>query len=738
MAISQHQFYLDRKQSKSKIHAARSLSEIAIDLTETGTLKMSKLANMGSKGKIISGSSGSLLSSGSQESDSSQSAKKDMLAALKSRQDALEETLRVRLEELRKLCLREAELTGKLPKEYPLDPGEQPPTVRRRIGTSFKLDEQKITPKGEEIELERLEREFAIQSQITEAAQRLATDPHVSKKMKKQRKMSYLNALKKLQDIENAINEYRVRSGKKPTQRASLIIEEANIGSEDSSLSDALVLEDDDCHITSVSSPAQSPHKGLPPRPPSHQRPPPPQSLDGLRQLHYHRSDYDKSPIKPKMWKESSLDEPYEKVKKRGSHSHTSLGSGGHARFPSLGSCAEAGAGGSLQSSPIRSAPHWTCSQSSMPSTPDLQIRSPPYVHSTRSVDISPTRLHSLAQHFRHRSSSLESQGKLVMSENETGSPDFYTPRTRSSNGSDPLDDCSSCTSHSSSEHYYPAHMHANYSTLAEDSPSKARERQRHRSAGNLGSSNSGSMPNLAAKNGTGNGSGFYLHSQSQPSSQYRIKEYPLYIEGSLTPVVVRSLENDQEGHYSVKAQFKTSNSYTAGGIYKDTWHGDDTDSVKLTPSRSQIVRTPSLVKHNAEGSTNRTALSDELRSWYERSSATLKDHNRLSHTSSDSSDRSSPYSTAHSTFTVHSRITRMPQPSKATSAVSAASPRSKRSTMQSAESVVSSPSSSPHHIVSWQSGPYQDTCYMDSPLYSELADVQWYGSDNAKPGTLV
>lgn len=49
---------------QSKIHAARSLNEIAIDLTETGTLKTSKLANMGSKGKIISGSSGSLLSSG--------------------------------------------------------------------------------------------------------------------------------------------------------------------------------------------------------------------------------------------------------------------------------------------------------------------------------------------------------------------------------------------------------------------------------------------------------------------------------------------------------------------------------------------------------------------------------------------------------------------------------------------------------------------------------------------------
>uniref|UniRef100_A0A452U7W2 FERM domain-containing protein 4A n=1 Tax=Ursus maritimus TaxID=29073 RepID=A0A452U7W2_URSMA len=371
MAISQHQFYLDRKQSKSKIHAARSLSEIAIDLTETGTLKTSKLANMGSKGKIISGSSGSLLSSGSQESDSSQSAKKDMLAALKSRQEALEETLRQRLEELKKLCLREAELTGKLPVEYPLDPGEEPPIVRRRIGTAFKLDEQKILPKGEEAELERLEREFAIQSQITEAARRLASDPNVSKKLKKQRKTSYLNALKKLQEIENAINENRIKSGKKPTQRASLIIADGNIASEDSSLSDALVLEDEDSQVTSTLSPLQSPHKGLPPRPPSHNRPPPPQSLEGLRQVHYHRNDYDKSPIKPKMWSESSLDEPYEKVKKRSSHGHSSS----HKRFPSTGSCAEAGGGSnSLQNSPVRSLPPWN-SQSSMPSTPDLRVR---------------------------------------------------------------------------------------------------------------------------------------------------------------------------------------------------------------------------------------------------------------------------------------------------------------------------------------------------------------------------
>uniref|UniRef100_A0A8C9SD68 FERM domain containing 4A n=1 Tax=Scleropages formosus TaxID=113540 RepID=A0A8C9SD68_SCLFO len=616
MAISQHQFYLDRKQSKSKIHAARSLSEIAIDLTETGTLKTSKLANMGSKGKIISGSSGSLLSSGAYPPQP-----------------------------------KTFELTGKLPKEYPLDPGEELPVVHRKIGTAFKLDEQKILPKGEEEELERLEREFAIQSQITEAARRLAGDPHVSsKKLKKQRKTSYLNALKKLQDIENAINEYRIRSGKKPTQRASLIIEEANIGSEDSSLSDALVLDDDDAQVLGTFSPTVSPHKGLPPRPPSHGRPPPPQSLEGLRHLHYQRNDYDKSPIKPRMWSESSLDEPYERAKKRSSHSHSS----NHRRFPSSGSCTEAGGSGSLQSSPIRAPNHWS-SQSSMPSTPDLRTRAPHYVHSTRSVDLSPTRLHSLAQHFRNRSSSLESQGKLVGSEPETGSPDFCLLGTRSSNGSDPLDDCSSCTSHSSSEHYYPAPGSSNYSTLGEDSPSKARQRQRqrHKSTGHLGSSSSGSMPNLAAKNGGGGGGGsggtgshhgVYLHSQSQPSSQYRIKEYPLYVEGGATPVVVRSLESDQEGHYSVKAQFKTSNSYTAGGLYKESWHsGEDggeggSNGGRLTPSRSQIVRTPSLGRDSGSGA--RTAVSDELRCWYQRSSGSFKEHGRHSHVGSGSSEQ--------------------------------------------------------------------------------------------------
>lgn len=32
----------------------------------------------------------------------------------------------------------------------------------------------------------------------------------------------------------------------------------------------------------------------------------------------------------------------------------------------------------------------------------------------------------------------------------------------------------------------------------------------------------------------------------------------------------------------------------------------------------------------------------------------------------------------------------------------------------------------------------YTDSCFLDPPLYPELADVQWYGQEKAKPGTLV
>ena len=60
--------------------------------------------------------------------------KVEMLAALKARREALESKVKEKNALLKELCVKEGELTGELPADIPLIPGEPVPTIRKRVG----------------------------------------------------------------------------------------------------------------------------------------------------------------------------------------------------------------------------------------------------------------------------------------------------------------------------------------------------------------------------------------------------------------------------------------------------------------------------------------------------------------------------------------------------------------------------------------------------------------------------
>ncbi|KAJ4926703.1 hypothetical protein JOQ06_014451 [Pogonophryne albipinna] len=415
MAISQHQFYLDRKQSKSQMTTTRSSGDIAMDLTEICAPRIIKLSSL--ENQLIMASNGSLISAGSADSEVTDEQKKDKVVDLKNKAKNLQDTLKQKLEELKKICLREAELTGKLPKEYPLATGEKAPPVRRRVGTEFKLDD--LFPYDEDPHLRNLESRFALQQKIVEAAIKLSNEGELGKTVKKKRRSNCLDAMRKLEEIEKEINAYRVRKGRTPTQRASLIIADDVNPSDLSSLSDSLTLDDDD----ELSSQRQ--------RSRSVQYSPRPHHADTL-DIHYN-NDRRLSDQQP----DSRLN--YGQVQESVHYGHRDALSS--------------------HSSLFKPASRQPRDARSMPPTP-LLTRNAYSSSQLRSEDV--------PQHFRQRSGSLESQSQLT--EAEPPVPTFSFTPARRSNSTEILDDGSSYTSQSSVEYSVPGN-HTN----------RRRARGRHR-----------------------------------------------------------------------------------------------------------------------------------------------------------------------------------------------------------------------------------------------------------------
>ncbi|XP_061474622.1 FERM domain-containing protein 4B isoform X4 [Rhineura floridana] len=578
MAISQHQFYLDRKQSKAKIPSARSLDDIAMDLTEMGTPKVSKLGALEAKSQLIMTSNGSLISSGSQDSEASEEQKKEKILELKKKEKLLQEKLLQKVDELKKICLREAELTGKMPKEYPLNTGEKPPQVRRRVGTAFKLDGN-LLPSEEDPTLQNLESNFFIQQKLVEAVKKLAGEPDLCKNVKKKRKQEYTEAVRKLQEIENAINEYRIKCGKKPAQKSTLTLPDEIIPSESSSLSDTTTFEDGN---DSLALPGQR-MNSVPLSPKS----PPPKSL-GVERIHLRKSSMN----------EQLLEARYSRYWDGDHISDSSIYS---HRDPL-----------STHSSPYRTVERQHHGGRSMPTTPVLTRNA--YSSTHLQPDISP-------QHCRQRSGSLESETNLL-SETASEKPVFTLSKSQRSSSTEILDDGSSYTSQSSAEYYcVTPNPSPYYTTQTLDNRTRNRRRSKKQ---NISAANSGSMPNLAQKDIR---NGVYQKSQEQPSANCYIPGYTPYTEGDVYYNSGCVYENGKEGQYTVNPSYRSSARYGYERRYREfrSFHEDEIERVPHNPYATlRLPRKPSVKAEHITKNIHKALVAEHLRGWYQRASGQI------------------------------------------------------------------------------------------------------------------
>uniref|UniRef100_A0A4W6G0F5 FERM domain containing 4B n=1 Tax=Lates calcarifer TaxID=8187 RepID=A0A4W6G0F5_LATCA len=604
MAISQHQFYLDRKQSKSKMTTTRSSGDIAMDLTEICAPRISKLSSIESKDQLIMASNGSLISAGSADSEVSEEQKKEKIAELKKKEKDLQDTLTKKLEELKKICMREAELTGRLPKEYPLATGERAPQVRRRVGTAFKLDD--LFPYDEDPQLRNLESMFALQQKIVEAAIKLASEDDLCKTVKKKRRNNFLDAKRKLEEIEREINAYRIKKGKKPTQRASLILADDINPSDLSSLSDSLTLDDGECIIM------LSVHVFTPPTPP------PIVSL----QISFTQVIAFISQMMSLVPRGSGPDRcsiPQDPTTQKRWTSTTTKTEGPLPMTSISGTASKMDRVFLFNISFVDCACVFWC-----------KCGLKHIFSNCRSEDA--------PQHFRQRSGSLESQSQFL-TETEPPVPTFTFSPARRSNSTEVLDDGSSYTSQSSVEYSGPGnHTH------------RRRARGRHRKDMYA---NTGSMPNLAQPDTRC----YAYQSRARPTTTaYYVTGFPSYADPEPYANGVYMYDNEMEGHYNVNPSYHLAPAAYHNGMSQNPY-------ATLRPPRNrQVPRSNEQVSKNIQ----KALVAEHLRGWYQRNAphkqATYNyDYDRGSQQSLGYQTMPAPYSHNNRNISYSSGQTTMP-----------------------------------------------------------------------------
>ncbi|XP_064824285.1 innate immunity activator protein-like [Oncorhynchus masou masou] len=338
---------------------------------------------MEGKEEISDTDSGIILHSGP---DSPFTIMKDVIThtrAVKLKHQSLEDRLELCLLELKKLCIREAELTGRLSADYPVLPGEKPPQICQRIGAAFKQYEQSIPQGAADSELNSVEAELSLQLQIYKAARRLCHEEHLSKAQKTSRLQQCKLEEKKVKQLQTSF-QLHLQHGRSSPRPGCISTQRDQGTSDDSSLSDSALLDEEKLISQSSQPSLEAPHQGGPADPP--QPPPDPSHLPGLRPhkpthttptLEELLSSFNTNleleapPIEHSPWTESSLDQPYQKTKNK-SHSCSSKSSPAVTPvLPPVEACYEDTAL-PLQFTHLRLCP---IQSNSAPSTPEMHLR---------------------------------------------------------------------------------------------------------------------------------------------------------------------------------------------------------------------------------------------------------------------------------------------------------------------------------------------------------------------------
>lgn len=95
-------------------------------------------------------------------------------------------------------------MTGELPPETPLEPGEPIPHIRKRVGAEFNIS-QNLFHKARNLDEEKLsglELELELQKKIVKANLKLANEMKLKKSVRKKRLQSYQDAIQRLKELE--------------------------------------------------------------------------------------------------------------------------------------------------------------------------------------------------------------------------------------------------------------------------------------------------------------------------------------------------------------------------------------------------------------------------------------------------------------------------------------------------------------------------------------------------------